>query len=242
MMTSASSFISMIAVARSSRPIDALDASNTKEARGARYRSEAGHYVSQLHQIGQAQKLVGHTTSASCSSRRTSLLTQKYIDSSTALRVLREMETPKKRGIDAAGRLWASRAAPSAGGTHSIKGLLALVDAQGTRWFRADGGAVLEVGSPVEVNLVEMCRPAAKGDVGHASYLFADAEPDVLFTRYPSGAHLLWMDAGAYLACAQMSATSMNATSTIVSFVENLSHEKRRYPAVVLGALAMTAG
>jgi hypothetical protein len=242
MNTSVSEFSSMIAVARRSRPVDALDANETEEARSARYRGASGHYVNQLGRLGQAQPIFDANVTASLDSRRTSFLTQKYIDPSIAMRVLRDLEIPNESGVDAAGRLWSSRAAPSAGGTHSIKGLLALVDAQGIRWFHEQAGVAYEVRSPAKVDLVEMCRPAAKGDTGYASFLFAVAEPDVLFARYPSGAHLLWMDAGAYLTCAQLSATSMNAASTIVSFVEYLSYEKRRYPAVVLGALALTSG
>jgi hypothetical protein len=130
-----------------------------------------------------------------------------------SLSLLSATATVRDSGRDVSGREWESRLAPSAGGTHSIEPLLFHEDC----WFVSHGDRIraVELDPTQTRSLMTDLEQAAR--VSHLTCaLFAIADPQLLFQRYPKGESLLWRDAGAFVTTAQFTALALGLESRIV--------------------------
>lgn len=136
------------------------------------------------------------------------------------LALLQALGSYREVRLDASGRVWQSRAHPSAGGTHSIEPVVQIRDVPGLEpgWYRQDGpsfGSIARL-ETTTFDAIERPTDAALRGMRAPAILYAVADVDLIAARYPTGASLLWRDAGAFLTTGHLLATSFGATSTIV--------------------------
>lgn len=158
---------------------------------------------------------------------------------SDAFAVLRAMAWVRESSLDQYGREWQSRLAPSAGGTHAISPLLY----HRGSWYVDREAGLIEV--LVEENLANDLLGDVKmaGRIDDAqSVLFGVAEISLLDQRYRNGASLLWRDAGAFLAIAQLVAISRGVESTILGIAKLLPYSTADPGAAIVGAVLMGSG
>lgn len=160
----------------------------------------------------------------------------------TAMRLLGDAQLSD---IDSDGRVWQSRVQPSAGGTHCLEPLLWAQDVTGLEsgWYRQDGahiGRVREFAGELADRLLSALRDSLR-HARPAAAIFAVADTRLLAARYPLGVSLMWRDAGAFLATAQLLATAFEVSSTIAGIacpVASVSAMSEFVPHIV-GALAV---
>jgi hypothetical protein len=165
--------------------------------------------------------------------------------------VLHHLGSVRAIDVDAAGRIWQSRAHPSAGGTHSIEPLVHACNVDGLRpgWYRQEGnqlGRIEHVAVLEDARLTDALNDALRHSHQPTAVLYAIAEPDRLRQRYPEGSSLLWRDAGAFLMTAHLIATAHGFSSTIIGLTTPLANSSiddtasgAAIPAYAVGAVAM---
>lgn len=242
----ARAFVNSLLAATTVRPVQADENPPQASVESAVWRAGSGHWVCSLP-VRRGNAVDGGEDDAHGSPvdplRRRSALVDVPPSRSAALALLVSMTRANAAGADGVGRRWFSRAAPSAGGTHSIRPLLLIVDEGRLRWFRSDdeGAASCEVlVGPDQAERIEQDLRAATPAVQLHAALVAVAEPDVLFARYPEGSSLLWRDAGAFCVTAQYVAASMGMHSRIAGVARQLDVIDRAIPAFVVGAVALS--
>jgi hypothetical protein len=220
------------------RPIDAHDAAKVATRREIRNM----HYVDQLpreatHSNAKwSPRVLGRIRVAERSSR----LGPEPPERDALLTLLHHLDRVRESGFDAAGRRWSSTLIPSAGGTHSIRSLLCVDIAHPNRWHRASasGPETVFVPSTLGNGLIDDATAALRG--APKALLVAVAEPDMLLSRYPMGSSLLWRDAGAYAAIAQLAALSLGMQSRILGVTRELEARDRAVLPHVVAAVALT--
>lgn len=220
------------------RPIEARDAT----AVAAQYPITGLHYVDELpretaydpnawspRELAQIDVV-----------ERSSRLGSEPAEFGALLTLLHHMDRVREAGFDSGGRRWSSTLTPSAGGTHSIRSLLCVNVATPTRWHRASasGTEAVLVSSPEGTGMIQDATAALRGTP--KALLVAVAEPDMLLSRYPLGSSLLWRDAGAYAAIAQLAALSLGMESRILGVTRELEAKDRAVLPHVVAALALT--
>jgi hypothetical protein len=160
------------------------------------------------------------------------------------LEVLNLLSLKRSVGYDAAGRRWESRFYPSSGGTHCIEPLLYASDVDNLErgWYRQTGPRSREVEMvhlPGETQLTRATTNALRIEQPPSAIVFAVADPDIHSMRYPDGMSLLWRDAGAFLAVAQLCATALGLSASIAGISHELSDPDRITPPFVVGAVGL---
>lgn len=240
MNDAAAEFIRSLRAAAHTRPVQAAQAPDSDTVGQAIWRSGAGHWVNSLPLA--ADSSIEPAEASPCQIRpstRTSELTAMPPARASALSILRTLASVRVSGTDAAGRIWSSRVAPSAGGTHSIRPLLFIAETPDHgSWFRIDDDRVAQVdvrqGAPLVADIADALRAPVLAAV------VAVAEPDVLLARYPEGVSLLWRDAGAFCATTQFVADSFSLRSRIIGISHELDATHRQVPAFAVGAVALS--
>lgn len=170
--------------------------------------------------------------------------------------ILHLLGCARAESLDDIGRVWQSRAHPSAGGTHAHEPLIHAENVPGLRsgWYRQEGsrnGDIARVDVPGASALLAAAGTATRSDYvtknghlpdsggGASVVLFAIADPVVITARYPGAASLLWRDAGAFLTVAHLLATSYRVTSTIVGLCCPLLEPDTGPVPYATGALAL---
>lgn len=175
---------------------------------------------------------------------RTSVLNDGPVDVAKVASVVAILLEMRLEIDDAAGRHWRSRTVPSAGGTHSIEPLVYISTASDRTdgWYRQGRGSLVPITLPsvTQCRLLTAVSGALRRDRPPPAMLVAVADTRLLFERYPNGASLLWRDAGAFLAIAQLLATDLGMSSTIAGVSVRL--EDVDPPVQTVGALAMGPG
>jgi len=145
---------------------------------------------------------------------------------------------------DAIGRRWESRYYPSSGGTHCIEPLIyaSRVDDLPTGWYRQRSAYqhdVERVEPPDGATLIKITMDALRVEQAPSAIVFAVAEPAIHAARYPGGISLLWRDAGAFLAIAQLCATSLGLSAAIAGVTHELPVPSQAIPPFVVGAVGV---
>jgi hypothetical protein len=240
----AMAFRDSISHAQRNRPVQATSFPDVVDAARAAWRATAGHYVARLPTVpgsGKIELRLQSLGKVNLWARASSALAPSPSRTS-ALSALVYLAHDRKSGYDQAGRLWTSRINPSAGGTHSLRPLLCLLDETGTpHWFRS-GGVASDV---EEVDVADggiLLKDAANTLQGQRPEcaLFFLAEPDVLLSRYPLGSSLLWRDAGAMSVTAELLALGLGMGSRTLGLARELDGSDRRVPASAVGAVALS--
>lgn len=221
------------------RPVDARDASS-------KGMGDRPHWVDGLKRIREAVRIVelagnfSDMTFLEVLDMRTSVLETGALDQDSAWILLDLLSRTRHSQEDAAGRVWRSKLFPSAGGVHSIEPLLYvnLCDDLSPGWYRRGISGIDEVVLPAQ-NLLKDCLGALRSERLPAAILFAASEPRWIEERYPGGESLLWRDAGVFLGLAQLIATALGQSSTLLGSVSLLSDTSLGWPVGTLGALAI---
>lgn len=177
---------------------------------------------------------------------RTSHVFRGRVPGSALHALVSTVRQPRRSAADSTGRRWESRPYPSAGGTHSVDLLVRAsgVDGWADGWYRwqAPGRC-----APVLVSGIHEAERAVGRALRHApepaALLLAVADLRLLHDRYPNGASLAWRDTGALLAVAQLVATDLSLTSTLVGAsapVDTAGTTDLPGDVRLLGALAVT--
>jgi hypothetical protein len=220
------------------RPVDADDA----PAVAVHQRIENRHYVDQLPRESPLRESAWSARGLLRIdlTERSSRLGSEPADLDALLTLLHQIDRVREDGHDSAGRRWSSTLTPSAGGTHSIRSLLCADVTIPTKWHRAAATGIEEVSVSWSLGSGLINDAAAALRDTPKALLVAVAEPDVLLSRYPSGASLLWRDAGAYAATAQLVALSLGMQSRILGVTRELEAANRAVLPHVVAALALT--
>lgn len=238
--STADRFTRSLEIAADLLPASALDGVPADIADSAVRRVEDEHWVNLLQTVGEDDRdCVVDVDEFSIVPRHPS--TQRApLNTRAAQGLLATLTIDRAVAFDIAGRRWSSRLAPSAGGTHSIRPLLYARDSQ--RWYRSSGDRkrIDEVLVPGAPEMIATARAALQEDGG--ALIFAVAEPDVIYARYPGGESLLWRDAGAFLATVQFAARARGAETKIAGIAMVLEDRDRSIPAGVVGAVALWQG
>lgn len=177
---------------------------------------------------------------------RRSALTQGAGTSDFARTSLHLLGSARAIDLDDAGRIWQSRAHPSAGGTHCLEPLLFAHTVTGLQrgWYRQEGSQLDHIGrvhlTPAS-RLSQALTDALRRDTAPAAAIYAIADPELMHCRYPEGSSLLWRDTGAFLMTAHLIATSFGLSSTIVGLctpIQDGTNPEQLQPYAV-GALAI---
>lgn len=220
------------------RPIDAANLSGINL-------TTPRHWVDELTFVRKALDLA-ELPKAACSATfvevlddRTSELSSGPLDAGSVANLLELLSRTRCRQADSAGRVWKSKLFPSAGGTHSIEPLMYVnhCDGLSSGWYRRGVTGIDEVTLPAST-LLDDCMVALRSDRLPPGILFAASEPDWLAARYPDGDSLLWRDAGVFLGMAQLAATALGLSSTLVGSV-SLVDDTSDSVTGTLGALAV---
>lgn len=240
-VSSAENFTAGLRRAEHMRPRDALSSHRTADnvPRQGVPSSPPMHWIMQQPPLGP--RLAAPTTGVEPVDvlARSSRIGSGPVDRSAALSALAQLSVVRSSGVDQAGRIWTSRVAPSAGGTHAIRPLLMLNGPGMTAtWWRSTGSAVQQINPSGASRLVADTIEAQRG-AAVETCLFAVAEPDTLSSRYPDGESLLWRDAGAFAATAQFLAAGLGLGSRIIGIARELDSDGRTIPAFVVAAVVL---
>lgn len=214
---------SAIASLREAEQVLPLDSDD--EPVGVNFHPRISHWVQTLPvDVGREVPQDGGWTSPSESlrfvlERRMSSVSLEPVAGAALLELLSLLRTRREVRRDAVGRQWESRGYPSAGGTHCIDLLVYANEVMGWArgWYRWSDSAlaaepvIFQRGSELLLAAQKSVRQERPFPAG----VFAIADPALLLQRYPSGASLLWRDAGALVGIAQLVATDLHLVSTI---------------------------
>jgi hypothetical protein len=177
---------------------------------------------------------------------RVSGLRPGAVPATAVLACLELLGTTRHVGLDDAGRVWQSRAQPSAGGTHSLEPVVHVqrVDGLESGWYGQAGhvaGDVAQLQIPNAEALVTAVTEATRSDSPPAATLFAICDPRLFTGRYPSGSSLLWRDTGAFLMAAHLLAHAHDLSSTLAGLCVEIEVEDGEQPVFAVGAVAIGA-
>ena len=173
---------------------------------------------------------------------RRSVLYKQAAPQSRVMETVRLLGATRAVDGDLGSRRWSSRIAPAAGGLHTVRPLAWCENDDTTGLWFTDGATVF-VPSQLGQQLIAAVHAAVATPERISAAIFAVASPANLLKRYGSGlgVPLIWRDAGAFLATAQLVAAAAGLSGRIAGIAQPLSGRIYRggQPAVV-GALALS--